>query len=338
MRCFAMQYRSNPPYRALCDRRGISPRTVRSWREIPAVPTAAFQSVELACASPEAEFRTSGTTRGAGRRGRHLVPRLELYRRSAVAHFRHMVLPDGVRPRFLGLLAGPTQLPHSSLSRMVDWLATDVGDGPARWLVDVGLERFDPAAAVAAIEDAGRDLVPLCLIGVRAVFTRLLDHLAATAGRVELPPDSRIVDTGGPKGGRTLSDGGFLAACWSRLGVAGYHNVNEYGMTELCSQFYDDVLRARFDGSNASRVKRGPAWTRTVAVDPETLEPVPDGEPGILRHLDLANAGSVVAVQTEDLGVLAGSAFRLLGRLPGAEARGCALALAEILAGQEPAR
>src|SRR5262249_45191243 len=131
---------------------------------------------------------------------------------------------------------------------------------------------------------------------------------------------------------RALSDAGFLAAAWQTFGVPGYYCINEYGMTELCSQFYDDVLLARFEGSNARRAKLGPPWARTCAVDPQTLAPLAAGEHGILRHLDLANAGSVLAVQTEDLGVTAGDRFRLLGRLPGAEARGCALALADLLA------
>jgi len=73
---------------------------------------------------------------------------------------------------------------------------------------------------------------------------------------------------------------------------------------------------------------------RARAVDPTTLEPVPDGEPGILCHVDLANALSVVAVQTEDVGVMEGRRFRLLGRAAGAEPRGCALALADLLAGR----
>jgi hypothetical protein len=61
---------------------------------------------------------------------------------------------------------------------------------------------------------------------------------------------------------------------------------------------------------------------------------VPDGEPGILCHVDLANAGSVLAVQTEDVGIMDGHRFRLLGRATGAEPRGCALALADLLAQQ----
>lgn len=327
---FAFQYQASAPFRAFCDRRRRTPATVASWRDVPAVPTTAFKTLDLACAPPEKVFLTSGTTQGGERRGRHLVPRLDLYRTGALVHFRRMVLPDGIRPRIVGLLGGPAQLPDSSLTQMVEWLREDVAGGDGEYLVDA--HGFDPARAAARIAELARDGRPLCLIGVRAVFTRLLEHCLREKRSLELPASSRVVDTGGSKGGRTLSDAGFLAACWSVLGVAGYDCVNEYGMTELCSQFYDDVLLARFAGENRPRRKLGPAWVRTLAVDPATLAPVPDGEPGLLRHVDLANAGSVLAVQTEDVGIVAGGRFTLLGRAPGAEPRGCALALADLLA------
>ena len=41
---FAHQFACNPPYRAFCERRGVSPATVAHWGEIPAVPTDAFKA------------------------------------------------------------------------------------------------------------------------------------------------------------------------------------------------------------------------------------------------------------------------------------------------------
>ncbi len=326
---FALQYEASPQYRAFCERRRRTPETVRRWQDIPAVPTTAFKSLDLACAPPEKVFLTSGTSQGTERRGRHLVPRLDLYRTGAAVHFRRMVLTDGVAPRIVALVPSPARLPHSSLSQMVDWLIDDVAGGDGAYLVEDGL---DPERLAENVEELARDGRPLCLIGVRALFTRLLEHCLRERRTIELPADSRVVDTGGMKGGRTLSDAGFLAACWSVLGVPGYYCVNEYGMTELCSQLYDDVLLARFAGQNRPRRKLGPAWMRTLAVDPATLQPVADGIPGLLCHFDLANAGSVLAVQTEDVGIVHEGRVKLLGRAPGAEPRGCALALADLLA------
>ncbi|MEE8175776.1 MAG: hypothetical protein V3T97_04135, partial [Gemmatimonadota bacterium] len=81
-RAFAIQYAGNAPYRLYCDRLGVSPADVDEWRDVPAVPTAAFRQVALFVGDPaeaRLEFRTSGTTRGPGRRGRHLVRDPELY-------------------------------------------------------------------------------------------------------------------------------------------------------------------------------------------------------------------------------------------------------------------
>jgi hypothetical protein len=77
---------------------------------------------------------------------------------------------------------------------------------------------------------------------------------------------------------------------------------------------------------------------RTRAYDPETLRPVPDGEVGVLRHWDLANVNSVMALQTADLGRVLPGGFELLGRARGAAARGCSIAMDELLSALEARR
>jgi hypothetical protein len=52
---------------------------------------------------------------------------------------------------------------------------------------------------------------------------------------------------------------------------------------------------------------------------------VADGETGLIRVLDLANVYSVMAIQTEDLGIRRGDGFTLAGRAISAEPRGCSL-------------
>ena len=326
---FAFQFAHCEPYRKFAQRRGQTPDSIHHWRDIPAVPTSAFKALDLTCGSPERIFLTSGTTAGTERRGRHLIPDLSLYRAAALRQFREMVLPDRAVPRIVGLMAGPDTLPDSSLVQMVEWIRQDLGDDPATYLADG--DHFDPAEATATLRVLAQDPRPLCLIGVRAVFTALLDYLRVEKTEIEFSANSRIVDTGGPKGGRTLSDPGFLRASWEHFGIPGYYCINEYGMTELSSQYYDNVLERRFAGSNDKRRKSAPPWLRSVAVDPDTLEVLPDGESGLLRHVDLANALSLMAIQTEDLGIVNGNLLQLRGRLPGAEPRGCALALAHLL-------
>jgi hypothetical protein len=68
-----------------------------------------------------------------------------------------------------------------------------------------------------------------------------------------------------------------------------------------------------------------PPWARVQIISPETGGEVAEGETGLIRVFDLANVFSVLAVQTEDLGVRRGDGFELIGRAALAEPRGCSL-------------
>ncbi|HTY87399.1 MAG TPA: hypothetical protein VMB80_08035 [Candidatus Acidoferrum sp.] len=50
-----------------------------------------------------------------------------------------------------------------------------------------------------------------------------------------------------------------------------------------------------------------------------------EGEAGLIRVFDLANVFSVLAIQTEDIGIRRGNGFELVGRAASAEPRGCSL-------------
>jgi hypothetical protein len=325
-RIFAHQFERNAPYRAFCERRGVTPATVTSWEDVPAVPVAAFRRADLTCGPPEATFVTSGTTDSATR-GRHLVPHLDLYRASALATFARFVLPDDFRLPCLSLV--PSR-PDSSLVQMCLWVGEALAPR-SEWLI--GNDGLDVAAVLALLGEAEASGEAVLLLGVTAAYARVFAAARQQARTFRLGPGSRVVDTGGQKGlGRPLSRTAFVRECWTMLGVAGYYCVNEYGMTELCSQRYDSVLADRFAGrSLAPRRLVGPSWLRTRVLDPDTLAPVPAGETGLLCHHDLANAGSVSVVLTEDLGRTVGDdGIEVLGRVQGAVPRGCGLLLAAL--------
>jgi hypothetical protein len=330
---FAYQFRANLPYQRFCRARKKTPDTVTRWQDIPAVPTVAFKELDLSCGPPERVFLTSGTSRGPEKRGRHLVPDLRLYHASALSHFTSCLLPDNRRLHMLALIPAPTTLPTSSLAQMTEWVITEYGADGSMFYVDATGLQLD--AFADAVAQAEREGVAVCILAITSALVAFFDWCTAQGRSFALPGGSRIMDTGGNKGkGRVLSRSGTLHSCWKYLKVAGYYCVNEYGMTEMASQFYDNVLYNRFRRSNEPRYKIGPPWVRTLVVDPERLTEILPGRTGLLRHFDLANCGSVLAIQTEDLGYLTGAGFEISGRTPGSEARGCALALDEILAAQ----
>jgi hypothetical protein len=172
---------------------------------------------------------------------------------------------------------------------------------------------------------------PVLLAGTAFAWVHWLDAIERRGLTVRLPTGSRIMETGGFKGrSREVPRPELYALLTGRLGIPADHIVNEYGMTELLSQFYEPVLREGCPGVGARR-HVGPSWVRTRILHPETLRELPDGEPGLLAHLDLANLYSVSALLTEDLGVRDRDGFRVLGRAPGAEPRGCSLVMEELL-------
>ncbi|MDH3269829.1 MAG: acyl-protein synthetase [Gemmatimonadota bacterium] len=329
---FEVQFEACSPYRALCERRGVTPTSVARWEDIPAVPAAAFKhflfdssgSDSSVDASTRALFRTSGTTEGRQSRGRHVVPRLDLYRASLVEPFRRGLLPDRASIVFLSLVPSPDEVPDSSLSFMVGAAAERLASEVV-WLMGKDGGWVEHASdRVAEIRASGE---PVLLLGTALSFLHLVEDGGNALSR--LPEGSRIMETGGFKGvRRTVSREELYRDIEGSTGVPRARIVNEYGMTELLSQLYEPVLT---EGAEAFGVHRPPPWLAVRALDPTTLAPLPDGQEGVLAFFDLANLGSVCHVLTEDVGAIEQGRVRLRGRATGAEPRGCSRAMDELM-------
>jgi hypothetical protein len=196
------------------------------------------------------------------------------------------------------------------------------------------------------LEDSVGAGTPLLLSGTAFGFVGWLDLAEGKGWSFNLPPGSRIMETGGYKGkSREVPRSELYGTMERVLGVPEGWIVNEYGMTELLSQFYEPILTSpREAGTDreesgplplSHRYHRGPPWVRTLVLDPISLKPLPRGEIGVLAHLDLANVGSVAAVLTEDLGRQHRDGFQLMGRSAGSEPRGCSLAMEDFLGSLE---
>jgi hypothetical protein len=329
---FAYQFAKNRPYRLFCDRRGLKPDQITDWRRIPAVPTSAFKVADLTCSPerPSALFLTSGTTQGTERRGRHLVADLTLAHAAIVANAQAHLFPDlplsgEQRIRIVSLTPPPSERPNSSLIHMIDLFIQRWGTPESCYLGKS--DGLDGMVLTEALDRAVVEGQPVALVGTTAAFARWFEQCDARGWRIVLPPGSRLMDTGGRKsidGLQTISLDAidhrelFLAACERILGLPAHAVVNEYGMTELSSQFYDRGVG----------MKMIPPWVRLRVIDPATGDDVPPGHTGLLCHYDLANLHSVMAVQTDDLGMQPPGVtdrFHLLGRVAGAEPRGCSL-------------
>lgn len=304
VRLHAFQFRHNTPYRLYCGQHGTG-QNAGSWRDIPCVPQEAFKHADLRSFPAEQTaktFRTSGTT-GEGF-GQHHFRTLEIYETAVREGWRHADMPSGP---FLVIAPHPDEAPHSSLSHMFGVLAPRENFIATGGVVDL--------ARLQAVKN------PVCLLGTALGFLNLFEQMEKAGVTLRLPAGSTAMETGGYKGsGRNISRADLYALFGDKLGIAPDDIYNEYGMTELSSQFY-----AR--GPQGSH--HGPPWARAVVADPVTLDEVAEGGKGILLIYDAANVGSVVGIRTQDLAIKHGKTFELLGRDPSALPRGCSRAADE---------
>jgi hypothetical protein len=326
LRLFAEQHAHNAPYRRFCQLRGATPRTVKGWRDIPAVPITAFKEVTLSCMpadSAERVFMTSGTTRG-DIKGRHFHPTIAVYDQSMTRNFGGRFM-QGSAPLRMGILfPDERELPNSSLAHYLALAVRHFGAADSAWYL--GADGMQVDGVRAMLRDSEGSGQPCALLGASYAFVHLMDALHASGERFALPAGSRILDTGGYKGhSRELPLQEFYAQLASTFGVPAELCINMYGMTELSTQLYDD------GNARVPSVKSGPHWIRSRLVEPASGREVPAGERGVLVHCDLANFNSVTSILTEDLGVAVDGGFLLLGRAEGAEAKGCSLAVQEFL-------
>lgn len=320
------QARHVPGYARLCARAGVDPERCQDASALPAVPTDAFKAMRVA-AFPETErthtFRTSGTT--IGHRGRHDFRDITTYDAGALA-FGRSALTAGERMTVLVLGPSPEEAPDSSLTHMNALFSRELGRAGGYFLHG---DVFDLSAMDERVSRALVDGEKVLLLGTSFAFVHLLEALGED--RFPLPAGSRIMQTGGFKGrSREVSADELRRAIATTFAVDERAVVQEYGMTELSSQFYE---RTAVDTVAKRGVLCEPPWARVVPVDPDTLRPVPAGAEGIARIEDLCNVDSAFAIQTADRVRRVDGGFVLLGRLPGSAPRGCSIAIDELLAG-----
>ncbi len=336
----AFQARHIPGFARLIERRGQPLNGVDS---IPAVPTDAFRLTRVAVHDEDLDavrFSTSGTT--GSERGVHALRSSATYLEVALLWGRRALLRPNQRVTAVAIAPVLDDPPTSSLGFMLGAFMEHF-DGRAlngatfelrereRWLLRAeGVDRAALDRARRCAESRGE---PLLLLATSFALVALLDALSGE--RCALPPGSVVMQTGGFKG-RTRE----VAPAELRQQVAATFElpedaiISEYGMTELSSQLYEGTLPG---GSLAgqSGVYWAPPWLRVTPVDPVTLDPMPDGEIGLARFVDLANVDSAVAIVTRDRIRRRGGGIELLGRDPGAAPRGCSLAVEALLSGSD---
>jgi len=305
---FQRHFELNESYRRYVKALGIAPNAIQRWQDIPAAPAGAFKEFDLSCCDVAAcshVFHSSGTTQANASKHWMDSDALSLYELSLRCGYDLALRHQAGGLPIWAMMPRPEDAPHSSLSHMLETLAAQ------RWFWG---DWHRLADAIDAVDS------PVVIFGTGFAFVSLFEAFPTRCWK--LPAGSVLVNTGGFKG-RTREEprDRFYGSMRDRFGVPDKACLSEYGMSEMASQFYSGGELGQF---------RAPRWLRTRVIDPLTGDDAAQGSAGLLRHYDLANWNSVCAIQTQDLGISCGEGFRLLGRAPEAQVRGCSLAVEEL--------
>lgn len=268
----------------------------------PYLPIDAFKHVPVTTFPPAAAdlvFKSSGT--GQGARATHYIKDRSLYERAFTTHFLHLF---GQGP--FTLMA---HLPHyvqmgstSSLLYMVAHLVSRFGNAHSGFFLE---ERTKLGNAIHA-----HPMDNFMLFGAAFGLLNLVEQKP-----IQLPEGALVIETGGMKTyRREITRDDLQRRLAAGFGIPASRVWSEYGMCELLSQCY----------TRGGAVFYPPPWMRFEIMDPENpLQPQKHGLPGALAVIDLANLYSVSAILTQDRAIQRGDGFEVLGRLQGAELRGC---------------
>lgn len=193
---------------------------------------------------------------------------------------------------------------------------------------------LDLEAVQAAIVKHSRSRFPLRFMGFPAYAWFLMKRMDEQGVRVQLPKGSKLMLGGGWKQfyAEEVDKSQFYALAKRVLGLEDRDIIEFFGAVEH-PIFYNDCERHHF---------HIPIYSRVLIRDPETLKPLPFGQPGLVNLISPMDVGTpLLSVMTDDLGILHKGCscgcgldspwLELLGRVGLQDIKTCAAGASEIL-------
>lgn len=315
---FTYQYFANDVYRNLCDSKGVKPEEVTTWLDIPPLPTEAFKQYVIASfplSETELSLLTSGTT-NPDARGKIYRDKasLEIIKKCNYMLTKEFLFPDVERMRMLLMVPSPKVAPGMPMAYGLELAKQAFGtENSAYYISPRGLAVDE---LITALQEAQAKDEPVCLMGATSGFVYFFNNCRDRGVSFILPPGSRVCDGGGYQGTfGECSREQYYNQVEEFFGVPRHMCVNTLGMGESGTNYFDSVLRDHYCGKAAEiRFKVDLPWTRTVVVGVRTGKRMPEGELGLIRHYDLTNLATVLAVQTDNIGYETEGGFEIIGR------------------------
>ena len=302
MELFQFQCQQNTLYQTYCQHLRIYPENITQLSEIPFLPVSFFKTHQVVTTrfEPEIIFSSSGTS--GMQNARHEVKSLALYEKSFLESFRHFYgAPE--QYCFLALLPNYLEREGSSLVYMLEKLISCSCHQESGFYLYEHQQLYEKLLQLKAL---GKKTI---LFGVSFALLDFAEHYHLDF------PELIIFETGGMKGQRKeMVKEELHALLQQAFGVPSIHS--EYGMCELLSQAY----------SSGKNVFQTPPWMKILFRDEKDPFHISDQlHTGGINIIDLANIYSCAFIATDDLGRKHPEGVEIIGRLDGADIRGCNL-------------
>lgn len=362
LKTWTFQFHNNTILRKYSiEKYGIkSPNEINSYEDIPVIPSGGYKKwniisfpedlipkgsispAEARAKGLATHFTSSGSSSKTDEHGRPLVvghfyrdpDSMNLFDATITQAAKEYLFSDGIKRKFLLLSPTPEMFPYMPMIYDQELMRQNFGTEDRIYLI--GKEGFDARKFVEELKLAEKTGQPVMIGGASFAFVSLFDGFKEKGLAFNLSNGSISVDGGGYKErSRDVPKQEFIEASSKMFGLPEDHVINLLGYGEHPTLIYDNVFRNALMRVNGSRYKPNLPWHKTLVVDPEKYPKetvfLKKGEKGILRHFDLSDRGTVIAVQTDDEGELIEDGFEIWGRAKGAGARGCSLAVEEMM-------
>jgi len=346
---FSIHFRGCPEFRAYASLRGFPDASVPDDFELEALPfifVNVFKSRDMITGSRDAvvlELTSSGT---GGRRSRNFLDQISLDRVKTIARNVYdgldMVAPEQ-KVNYVFFSYDPRVAKDLGTAFTDELLQsfTDVGEAyySIRWDEKLADFRFDLDGTIEAIECMARLGQPLRFLGFPAFLHKiLLERRRRGMPALELGNSSWALTGGGWKTheGEAIARDEFARQCENELGFPAGNVRDLFGMVEHGVPYVQCEL-----GSF-----HVPVYGRLIIRHPLTLEPLPDGEVGLMQLMTpYFTSYPAISILTSDLAKRMppcpcgrkGPTLEIVGRGGVTKHKGCAIQAVETLLREQSA-
>lgn len=318
-----------PSYRDYYARSGAAEPGTVALADIPLVSTRVFKFADLRSVEAhevERWYRSSGTS---GQPSRVPRDRASLERMVGSVHGSVGLLADWDEDEVAVINLGPGREHVEDV-----WFQYVMSLIEALYRSESRVPRDEAALdeIIGLAQSLLDDYEHLIVVGPPFHVLDLCEHMQRRGVELQAGEGATILTAGGWKrfGGRAIPKQEFRAVVARQFGLRGEAQVRDvFNQVELNTVLFECEAHE----------KHVPPWVHVAARDPETLQPVPDGEEGMLSYLDASCSAYPCFIVTEDVGVVRrgrcacgreGTRVDVLRRLESRAAKGCALKMGQI--------